>query len=107
MKRIELYVDKNDRLTVAIFNNVSDEYETTLLSGQECYQFLSQLRDLQITKIEENEINEEVSLNYKNCVVNISEYEKVLSKRGTSPIKVGIDNYYKSEALKEIKPKKL
>ena len=107
MNKFELYIDKNDRLTLDFYINQNDDYPMAVFKGEKCYSVISKLCEDRILQIRDNARTEEVSLTFKNAVLNISEYEQLLRKRGTGPIKRNLSKYYEEEKKKTFKPKKV
>lgn len=107
MNRLELYIDKNERLTLDFYMNQNDDFPMAVFKGEKCYGVISTLCEDKILEIRDNAKTEEVSLTFKNVVLNISEYEQVLRKRGTGPIKRNLSKYYEEEKKKTFKPKKV
>ena len=107
MNRLELYIDKNDRLTLDFYINQNDEYPMAVFKGEKCYGLISQLCQSPILDIKENPKMEQVSLSFKETILNINGYEELLAKRGTGPIKKSLSRYYETEKQKTFKPKKV
>lgn len=107
MNRIELYIDRDNRLTLDFYYELNDDYPMTVFKGEKCYGVISKLCEDKILQIRNNSKTEEVSLTFRNAVLNISEYEQVFRKRGTGPIKINLSKYYEEEKQKTFKPKKV
>lgn len=107
MNKLELYIDKNDRLTLDFYMNRNDDYPMAVFKGEKCYSVISKLCEDKILQIRDNPTTQEVSLIFKECILNISEYEQALRKKGTGPIKKSLSKYYEEEKQKTFKPKKV
>lgn len=107
MNRIELYLDKNDRLTLDFYMNKNDEYPMSVLKGEKCYSIISQLCESRILEMKENAKAHEVKLIFKDTILNINDYEQILRKRGTGPIKISMSKFFEEEKKKTFKPKKV
>lgn len=106
MERYELYLDRNNILSLNIFKNETNEYESNALKGNDAYLFLSKkLSSLNVLNMEE--INDNIKLQYKNFILNINEYEFLFEKHKISVIFDAIRKYYQNEKLKEVKKVKL
>lgn len=107
MNRIELYLDRNERLTIDFFLTQKDENDAYRTKGKQCYPLIQSLCKSPLLSITESSNGEDIYLVYKNFSLNISEYKKVFEKVGTGPIKLSIKEFKEKQKLSEIKPKKV
>ena len=107
MNRIELYVDRENKLTLDFYYNINDDYPISQFKGEKCYSVISKLCENSIVNIKENSEFEEISLTFNECILHVSEYDKVFQKRGTSPIKACLAKYYDTENAETFQPKKV
>ena len=83
MKRIEIYLDKNGILTASEFKNYNLEYENSKISGYKVIEFINKLCKFKIEEIVENEKMKEITIQYKNYIVNLKnkeEYDNVFNE---------------------------
>lgn len=107
MKRLELYISNDGKLVLSVFDPVDSEYEKYILRGAEVYRYIRKLENQKIIDIEEDPNDINATLIYKNYVLNLNEYEKILNRRGLNPIIDGLKKYIEREKLKRIKGKKV
>ena len=107
MKRLELYVSNGNRLVLGVFDPADSEYEKYTLKGEEAYKYLRKLEREKILDIIKEPKYNEMSLVYKNYIVNLNEYETLLNRRGLKIIIDDIKEYVQKENLEKIKGKKV
>lgn len=107
MNRIELYVDRENKLTLDFYYNINDDYPISQFKGEKCYSVISKLCEKQIKDIKENTKQDEISLTFGESVLNISECESVFKKRGTGPIKTSFAKYYETKKAESFQSKKV
>lgn len=107
MRRVELYIDNDGKLTLDIFKNEEREYDVKQIKGRACYEYISKLFSKPIFDIYEKRKTDEFLCDFKNYVVNINEIDEVLSKRGTAVIKFALNDYYNKKKQKQTKLKKV
>jgi len=105
MMRIELYVDKNDRLTADIYPLTKSEYMVGQPKGKDCYQLIKDCCSSNIISITSN--NEDIRLMSNGFVLTVNEAKKVFKKNGTKVIRDTINDFYAKEKLKEVPKKKV
>lgn len=106
MKRIEIYVDRNDQLTVELFSNEKDTKSERIYRGRDSYQIIEKICNGKIRNITNLNPND-ITLHYSNYYIDIFYYEHVLKKLGTIPIKEDINVFYHMDNIKKIKKKKV
>ena len=107
MKRVELYVSNDNRLVVGIFEPADSEYEKYVLKGADAYKYLKKLEREKVLDIVTEKRYDEMTLFYKNYIVNLNEYQQLLNRRGLKIIIDDIKEYKEKEKLKVIKGKKV
>lgn len=107
MNRIELYVDRENRLSLDFYYNENDEYPISQFKGQKCYSIIAKLCESSILKIKNNTSTKEILIIFNGCTLNINEYDQVLKRKGTGPIKTKCAKYYEEKKLKSLHPKKV
>lgn len=107
MNRIELYVDRENRLTLDFYYNINDSYPMSQFKGEKCYSIISKICEKPIKGIKENPKRDEISLLFGENVLNISECESVFKKRGTGPIKTSLVKYYEAKKAESFQSKKV
>lgn len=107
MKRFELYVDNNNKLVLSEFKTTEAEYESRILKGAETYEYIRRLATSKIVDICEFKKRNDVMLEYKNYIINISDYDEVFRKKGVAPLLRNIKEYEERPVLKENKSKKV
>ena len=105
MMRIELYVDREDRLTLDVYSSINSDNPIQQLKGRMCYDFIKELCSSKITNI--TSTNEDVTIKSNDFIFTVNEYRKTFQKNGTKVIQNTIANYLSKEKLKQVKPKKV
>jgi len=100
MNRIELYVDRENRLTLDFFYDKNDDYSMSQFKGEKCYAIISRMCQKSLTNVIVNSNTNEISLFFDNCVFNINDCKIVLKKRGTSPLKEKLTKHYEEQEQK-------
>lgn len=107
MNRLELYVDREERLSIDFFMNHNDEYPMTKIKGKECYGIISSLCEKPLLEIRTIESADEMYLAYGENILHINECSDVLKKRGTGPIKTSVIKFYDQKKKNTPVPKKV
>lgn len=107
MKRIEIYIDNNNSLTIDVYKSIEVEYPYLKLKGKEVYDFIKKISTSKIVDIYENENLDFVTLEYKNYIVNLNEYETLLQRRGMGPINLNLKSYYEKKEVKRLVNRKV
>ena len=106
MKRIEIYVDRNDQLVVEIYNNEKEINKVTTFKGRDSYPIIEKICSGKIKNVT-NLNPKDITLHYSNYYIDIFYYEHVLNKLGTTPIKEDLNVFYHMNNIKNIKKKKV
>ena len=107
MKRLELYVSNDGRLTLSVFESENAEYEKYVLRGSDAYKYIKKLENKKIINVIEDPKDIDETLIYKDYIVHLNEYEQLLNRRGLKIIIDGIKQYIENEKLKKIRGKKV
>ena len=107
MKRYEIWIDNDGRLVVSEFRYIDSDNEMDIYKGRETYAILKKLASKKMVDIYINPNDEEITLEYKNYIININDMEKVFEKRGMGPIINNIRLFEEEKALKKTKKKKV
>ena len=107
MNRIELYVDRENKLTLDFYYNINDDYPISQFKGEKCYSVISKLCESPILGVSGNSETDEISISFGESTFNISECEKTLKKRGTGPIKASYAKYCEMQKVETFEPKKV
>lgn len=107
MQRLEIYLSDTNRLVIGVFDPVDSEYEKYTLRGQEAYRYLRKLAKSKILDIAEEPKYNEMTLVYKNYIVNLNEYETLLNRKIMAPIIDEIKDYIQKQKLNKVKGKKV
>lgn len=107
MKRYELWIDNDGRLTVSTFKSIESLNEIGVYKGRETYNLLKKLSNKPLVDIYENPNHEEITLECKDYIININDMEKVFAKRGMGPIINNIRLFKEKKTLKRTKKKKV
>lgn len=106
MKRIEIYIDRNDQLTVEIYKNEKDTKSERIFRGRESYKIIEKICNGKIRNVT-NLNPKDITLHYSDYYIDIFYYEHVLKKLGTTPIKEDLNVFYHMDNIKKIKKKKV
>lgn len=107
MQRLELYVSDTNRLAIGVFEPVDSEYEKYTLKGQEAYRYLRKIHKGKVLDVVKEPKYNEMTLIYKNYILNLNEYEKLLNRKGLKEIIDEIKDYYEKLKLKKVRGKKV
>ena len=107
MVRVELYVDREDKLTLDIYPSIKNENLMQQLKGKNCYEFIKELCSAEIKELSQSANKEDIRIRTNDFIFTINECNKVFQRNGTKVIRDTINNYVSKEKLKQIKPKKV
>lgn len=107
MKRYELWIDNDDRLVVSEYDRLNSLNESNIFRGTETYNVIKVLSSKPILNIIEQEKEDKIILEFENYVVNLNEINRVVSKRGMTPLAQTIKKHFEKQTLKEIPKKKV
>lgn len=107
MRKFELYVGNNDRLVLSEFKDVESEYESRIFKGKETYEIIRRLASSKLVDFSELRRGNDLILEYKNYVINISDYKDVFRKNGIGPLIKNIKDFEEEPVLKVNKNKKV
>lgn len=107
MRRIDLYIDNNDRVVLNMLKNVNYKCESLVLKGNDAYEYIQKLSRNRIRDIREDNSGINATLVYDDFVININNYTRLLSKRGLEPIRNNIKLYIEKKELENLKNKKV
>lgn len=105
MMRIELYVDREDRLTLDIYSNMNSDNILKQLKGRMCYDLIKEICSHKIISITSK--NEDLVIKTTDCIFTINEYKKTFDKNGTKVIQNTIADFLSKQKLKQVQPKKV
>jgi len=105
MKRIEIYLNNNNKLAISEFKSINSEYENKMFKGIETYEYIRKLAKLPIKNIYETD--DSVIIECRNCFIVLNDYEKLLEKRGLKPFLDSIKEYLENEKLLKLKNRKV
>lgn len=105
MTRFEIWIDNDDRLAVSEYETLESVNEIDILRGRETYGLIQYLNIEPILNIKKNGDN--ITLYFKDYIINLNEENRVVSKRGMGPIIKNVEKYSKSKVVKEVKKKKV
>ncbi len=107
MNRIELYLDNYDRLSVSVFQNIDSENESFMLHGMQTYNYIKELASSKILSIHRQNNSQDVTLQYKNYIINLNDINELLKKRGMGPIIKNLKEYEELKKIKKVQGKKV
>jgi len=107
MRRFELYVGNNDRLFLSEFKDVDAEYESRIFKGKETYEIIRRLASSKLVDFSEIRRGNDLILEYKNYIINVSDYSDVFRKNGVGPLLKNIKDFEERPVLKSNKNKKV
>ena len=107
MRRFELYVGNNDRLFLSEFKDVDAEYESRIFKGKETFEIIKRLASSKLVDFSEIRRGNDLILEYKNYVINVSDYSDVFRKNGVGPLLKNIKDFEERPVLKANKNKKV
>lgn len=107
MRKIELYIDNNDRITLNEYEDLNSSKKDFTLKDVEAYEYLQKVSIMPIRKILELPNDRDIILIHKDFVLDIKNYMKVFERGGAKLILSNIQKYYEHENLKKVKGKKV
>ncbi len=107
MRRFELYVGNNDRLFLSEFKDIESEYESRIFRGRETFEIIRRLASSKLVDFSELRRGKDLILEYKNYIINVSNYDAVFRKNGVGPLLKNIKSFEEEPVLKENKNKKV
>ena len=107
MMRLELYVDRDNRLALDIFPSINNENIMHPLRGKECYELIKELCSFNINKITQSPNREDIIIKSNDFIFTVNEFDKVFQKNGTKVIRDTINDYNTKQKLNQMKPKKV
>lgn len=107
MRRFELYVGNNDRLFLSEFKDIESEYESRIFKGKETYEIIRRLASSKLVDFSEIRRGNDLILEYKNYIINVSDYSDVFRKNGVGPLLKNIKDFEERPVLKSNKNKKV
>lgn len=107
MNRIEIYLDNYDRLSVSFFQNINSEYESFMLHGMETYNYIKELSSSKILNVYRQNYSQDITLEYKNYIINLNGFNELLKKRGMGPIVKNLKEYEELKKIIKIQGKKV
>lgn len=107
MRRFELYVGNNDRLVLSEFKDIESEYESRIFKGRDTFEIIKRLASSKLVDLSEVRRGNDLILEYKNYIINISDYKDVFIKNGVGPLLKNIKDFEEEPVLKVNKNKKV
>lgn len=107
MKRFEIYLDNDNRLSIDVYKKIKSEYEYKKLKGRNCYNIIKQLASNDVLTVDEDFEYGNITLGYNDYIVTLNEYKYLFSKLGMKPMVLNVKDFYEKESLKKIKNKKV
>lgn len=107
MRRYEIYINEKGKLTLAVFKNTNDLYESKILYGVETYDYLKMLASLKFKNIDFKNKEKEIFIECDGCTININDSDDVPFRRGMAPLLKQIKKFEEKQKLKKIKNKKV
>lgn len=107
MKRIELYIDENDIISLDEYESLSSLDERISLKGAEAYRYLKEISSSSIRNVHELPNDEDVVLIHKDFILDIKNYELVFRKYKLSLLLNNIKKFYEHKELKKSKGRKV
>ena len=107
MRRFELYVGNNDRLVLSEFKDIESEYESRIFKGKETFEIIKRLASSKLVDFSELRRGNDLILEYKNYIVNVSDYKDVFRKNGLGPLLKNIKDFEEEPILSVNKNKKV
>lgn len=106
MKRIDIYVDGKDKLTLDIYKDENDRTKSKVYKGSKCYDIIAKYCNGKIRGFK-NINDNDISLEYKTYYVDVYDYKQVFRKNGIKPIEEDIGLYFSNLNIKKIKKQKV
>ena len=107
MRRFELYVGNNDRLVLSEFKDIEAEYESRIFKGKETFEIIKRLASSKLVDFSELRRGNDLILEYKNYIVNVSDYRDVFKKNGLGPLLKNIKDFEEKTILSVNKNKRV
>lgn len=107
MRKFELYVGNNDRLMLSEFKDIESEYENRIFKGRDTFEIIKRLASSKLVDFSEIRRGNDLILEYKNYIINISDYKDVFIKNGVGPLLKNIKDFEEEPVLKVNKNKKV
>jgi len=106
MTKFELYVNNDDRLTLELFLKEDSEFSMNRVHGAGCYGIISEIRNQKILKVKQSANNEDLTIYYENCILNVNEANITLLKRGAVQIGNDVVKYLQNKKRRELEEQK-
>lgn len=107
MQRFELYVDRNQRITLNEYENLNSIHINASLKSIEAIELIKKISRLPIRNVRELPNDKDLLLIHKDFILDIKGYDKVLDREALKPMLNNIRRYYEQEKLKKIKGKRV
>jgi len=107
MQRFELYVDRNQRVTLNEYENINSIHRNASLKNIDAYELIKKISRVPIRKVHELQNDIDLLLIHRNFILEIKDYDKVLDRESLKPVLNNIKRYYEHEKLKRIKGRKV
>lgn len=101
MKRIELYLDRQEKLTLEFFMNQDSEFSMARFNGIQTYGIIREICSKKIVDVKQNFRQNEITVVYDDCIVHINEVYHTLNKKGTAQLRDNISKYLEDKKRKE------
>ena len=105
MKRIEIYIDGSNRLSLSVFRNETAEFEGFVFHGEQTYEYIKGLSTSKVLKVYRCQNKEDVVIECDNYIIKLNEYDDLILKRGMGPLRQNIKKYLELENLKKVTSK--
>lgn len=99
MKKIVLQNDKAGKLMLTGYKDVEESGFTGGLYDVECYKLIQKLSRFMIVDIYENPNGKDITLEYKNCIIELKNYQVLMRNKLLMPIIDNIRIYYEKQGL--------
>lgn len=107
MRRYEIYINEKGKLTLTVFKNANDLYESKILYGVETYDYLKMLASLKFKNIDFKNKEKEIFIECDGCTININDSDETPFRRGMAPLLKQIKQFEEKQKLNKIKNKKV
>lgn len=107
MRRFELYIGNDDRLVLSEFKDTESEYESRIFKGKETFEIIKKLSSNNLVDLSELNRGNDLILEYKNYIINISDYKDVFAKNRLGSLLKNIKDFEERPILKVNKSKKV
>lgn len=102
MRRVELYIDGSNRLSLSVFRNETAEFESFVLHGEQTYEYIKGLATSKVLKVYRCQNREDVVMECENYIIKLNEYDDLITKRGMGPLRQNIKKYLELDNLKKV-----